>query len=234
MILSAHQPVYLPWLGLFDKILQADTFCYFDDVQYQPKDFNNRNKIKLPNGQAHWLSVPVLRKNYLEKSFLEIEIDNKINWQRKHWKSISLSYAKAPYYQKYAKYFQKFYEVEWTHLAELNYEMLLVFLEVLGIKVRIVRMKDYQFKGEKSDLVLDMCKQLGASQYIFGEQGQNYAHLESFKEAQVEVIFQNYSHPIYPQINGEFLSHLSVLDLLFNCGPESKNILISQTLGKVN
>ena len=101
MILTAHQPTYLPWLGLFHKIALADKFCFFDDVQYQPKDWNNRNKIKFSNGKENWLSVPVKRTNYLEKSYLDIEINNEVKWQKKHFKSIVSNYSKSEYYELY-------------------------------------------------------------------------------------------------------------------------------------
>jgi hypothetical protein len=232
MILTAHQPVYLPWLGLFHKIALADKFCFFDDVQYQPKDWNNRNKVKFNNGTANWLTVPVLRKSYLDLSYLEIKINNSIPWQRKQWRSIELNYSKASYFNLYAKELRKFYEVNWEYLCDLNYEMLLFFLDVLNISIPIVRMKEYSFRGEKGDFVIDMCLQLGADIYIFGEQGKNYADVEAFKTAGVFPVFQKYQHPVYHQLHGDFISHLSIVDLLFNCGQESLEILMSDNLSK--
>jgi hypothetical protein len=230
MILTAHQPVYLPWLGLFHKISLADKFCFFDDVQYQPKDWNNRNKIKFNNGTSGWLTVPVLRKSYLERSYLEIEINNQLPWQRKHWKSIELNYREASYFGLYEKELKKFYEVKWQFLSELNYEMLLFFLEKLNISILVVRMKDYDFKGHKSELVLDMCRQLGADIYIFGEKGKDYADVEGFHAAGITPLFQDYRHPTYPQMHGEFIPYLSIIDLLFNCGSESLSILTANNL----
>lgn len=230
MILTAHQPVYLPWIGLFHKIALADKFCFFDNVQYQPKDWNNRNKIKFNNGTSGWLTVPVFRKSYLEHSYLEMEINNELPWQRKHWKSIELNYQKAPYFGLYEKELKKFYETKWCFLSELNYEMLLFFLEKLDISIPVVRMKDYSFQGSKSELVLDMCIQLEADIYIFGEQGKDYTNAEVFHAARVFPVFQEYQHPIYPQIHGDFISHLSIIDLLFNCGPESLSIIMANNL----
>ncbi|MBX7148442.1 WbqC family protein [bacterium] len=232
MILTAHQPVYLPWLGLFHKIALADQFCFFDNVQFQKRDWNSRNKIKFTNGKADWLTVPVLNKDYLNRSFLDIEINNALPWQRKHWKSIELNYKKAPYFKEYAPRLQEFYEKTWQTLAELNYQMLLYFLKELGITVPVVRMKDYDFKGAKSNLVLDMCIQLKSNLYIFGQEGENYAEQNAFKDAGVRVFFQNYQHPTYSQINGPFISHLSIIDLLFNCGPKSLEILMQGNISK--
>jgi hypothetical protein len=234
VILTAHQPVYLPWLGLFHKITLADKFCFFDEVQYQAKDWNNRNKIKFNNGTANWLTVPVLRKSYLSHSYLELKINNSIPWQRKHWNSIRLNYSKAPFYSMYSKELQKFYEMNWEYLSELNYEMLLFFLDALNISIPVVRMRDFDFQGKKSDLVVDMCLQLEADIYIFGEQGKSYADVMEFKKAGVLPVFQEYQHPVYPQLHGDFVSHLSIIDLLFNCGPESLAILMSENLRKTD
>jgi len=231
MILTAHQPVYLPWLGLFHKIALSDTFCIFDDVQYLKKDWNNRNKIKT-NSNAVMLTVPVLTQGYLEKSIWEIEINNSVNWKKKHWKTIYLTYKKAPYFSKYSDFFEDLYQREWNNLVELNDYILLYLLEELGIKVNIRRASDEKFKGAKSDLVLDMCQRLGADVYIFGALGKDYAELEKFNQAGVDVYFQEYLHPEYPQLYGEFNPYMSVIDLLFNCGDNSLDILMSGNMTK--
>lgn len=230
MVLTAHQPVYLPWLGLFHKIALADVFCFFDIVQYQPKDWNNRNKVKLRNGEIIWLTVPVLRSGYREQNYLDLRINNDVAWQRKHWKTLQLSYRKAPYYDLYAKELERFYSTRWERLADLNYEMLLYFMEVLRLRIPVVKASRYQFSGKKSDLVLDMCKTLGAKAYIFGALGRDYADLGSFAANGISVYFQDYRHPTYPQLFGEFESHLSIVDLLFNCGPRSPEIITSNNM----
>lgn len=232
MILTAHQPVYLPWLGLFHKIALADLFISFDQVQYQPKDWNNRNRIKTPQGTAIWLSVPVLRKGYLEKTISDIEINNSEPWARKHWRSLSMAYQKAPFYSRYAGFFEDTYHRRWESLVELNIYMLRWFLDTLGIAVPVRSAGEWNLQGEKSDLVLDMCKQVGARQYIFGALGRDYADVPTFEAAGVTPMFQDYHHPVYPQLHGDFVSHLGVVDLLFNCGDESRDILLSGNLSR--
>lgn len=231
MILTAHQPVYLPWLGLFHKIALADTFVSFNQVQYLPKDWNNRNKIKTATGET-WLTVPVLRKGYREKSICEIEINNNEPWRRKHWRSIYLNYKNAPYFEKYAPFFEDVYQREWHYLTDLNEFMLRWFLDTLGIKVKFLKASDFRFRGQKSDLVLDMCKQLGSDVYIFGALGRDYAQVEDFEAAGIRVMFQDYQHPIYPQQYEGFISHLSIIDLLFNCGDESLDILMRGNISR--
>ena len=231
MILTAHQPVYLPWLGLFHKIALSDTFCIFDDVQYLKRDWNNRNQMKTHNGVL-WLTVPVLTEGHREKPIREIRINNTIDWRKKHWNTILLAYKKAPYFEKYADFFESLYKKEWEKLVELNDFVLVYLLKELGIQVSIRRASDEQFTGIKSDLVLDMCKKLGADAYIFGSLGKDYAEVDKFDKLKIKVHFQDYLHPEYPQLCGKFVPHMSVIDLLFNCGNNSLDILMSGNVRK--
>ena len=231
MILTAHQPVYLPWLGLFHKIALAETFVYFDQVQYLPKDWMNRNKIRTKSGSI-WLTVPVLRKGYRDLKTSEIEINNSTNWQKKHLRSISLNYKKSPYFENYIPFFEDVYSRKWEFLGDLNEYMLKWFLDELGIKVNFLNAKNFKFEGEKSSLILNMCKKLDASTYIFGTLGKDYANVHEFEKNNVKLIFQDYNHPKYSQLYSEFVSHLSVIDLLFNHGPKSLEIILSNNISQ--
>jgi len=232
MILTAHQPVYLPWLGLFHKIALADEFVFFDNVQYTTKDYVSRNLIK-GNSSSILLTVPVFSKNHFDKKINEIEINNTEKWQKKHWKSIYLNYKNAPYFNKYADFLEDIYNKDWKYLADLNHTMLLWHLKVLGINVKVVKMSDYNFEGEKSGLVLNMCKQLNADKYIFGKLGQDYADIENFKSEGVKPYFQDYIHPTYKQqYRTEFLPYMAAIDLIFNEGPNSLEILMSGNIAK--
>lgn len=226
MILTAHQPTYLPWLGLFHKIAISDLFVSYNQVQYQVDNWNNRNKIQTRVG-VKWLTVPVLHKNHLNTTINSIRIDNAAPWRRKHWKTIQHAYGKAPYFKNYADFFEHIYSKEWIYLSELNEEMLKGLLYILRIRVPILSAKDYNFQGEKSDRVLDMCKQLNAREFIFGALGKEYAKVDDFQKAGIKISFQNYSHPSYTQPGGgNFTSHLSIIDLLFNCGENSYDIIM--------
>lgn len=231
MILTAHQPVYLPWLGLFHKVALSDEFCIFDDVQYLKKDWNNRNRIKTNTG-ALMLTVPVLTKGHREKPIRALEINNAIDWRKKHWMSIIAAYKKAPYFDKYAGFFEDLYSREWNYLTHINDYIFLYLLDMFGIKVTIHRASEKKFEGTKSSLVLDMCKKLGASTYIFGALGKDYARVEEFAHEGVKVFFQDYVHPKYPQLHGEFVPYMSVIDLLFNCGKAGLDILMSGNVTK--
>lgn len=226
MILTAHQPSYLPWLGLFHKIALADRFILFDQVQYVPKDWISRNTIKGPNGPI-LLTVPVMRKDHRDKRIVDIEVANDTPWAKKHWMSIVQCYQKAPHFKAYADFFEDLYKREWTHLADLDHHMLLWLLGTLGIKTPVNRAGEFDFQGTKSALVLDMCVKLGAKTYIFGALGADYADKESFREAGVLPYFQDYAHPVYRQGHGTFLPNMSVIDLIFNMGPASLEIIMS-------
>ncbi|MCX5796583.1 MAG: WbqC family protein [Elusimicrobia bacterium] len=231
MILTAHQPVYLPWLGLFHKIALSDAFCSFDDVQYLKRDWNSRNQIKTASGPI-WLTVPVLSTGHREKPIREIEIDNSSDWRRKHWKSIHLNYKKAPYFSRYADYFEEVYRTDWKYLTDLNEAMLKWFLKELGIKAHFHKASDLHFEGHKSGLVLDMCRKMHADLYIFGILGKDYAKEDEFSPAGIKIYFQDYKHPVYPQLHGDFVPYMSIIDLLFNCGDSSFDILMSGNIAK--
>ena len=164
IILSAHQPVYLPWIGLFHKIALADIFCVFDIVQYQRKDFNNRNRIKTSAGPI-WLSVPVKSSGRLDSTIADIEIIND-GWHKKHLKSIELNYKKTPYFEQYFHGLKKILDTPYQYLVDLNFDILVYVLDVFDIDTKIVKASDYSFVGAKSELVLDMCTQLNADIYI--------------------------------------------------------------------
>ena len=230
VILSAHQPVYMPWLGLFHKIALSDIFCFFDIVQYQRKDFNNRNKIKTAKEEM-WLTVPVKSSNRFNSIISDIEIINN-GWKKKHLKSIEINYKKSPYFEKNFHNLKKILDKPYKYLVDLNFDLLIYILDCLNINTRILKASDYSFNGKKSDLVLDMCIQLKADIYIFGEQGKYYADVENFTRNHVYPYFQSYNHPTYEQINGHFKSSMSVIDLIFNKGEESKDIIMSNNIDK--
>ena len=229
MILTAHQPLYLPWLGLFHKVAMSDSFCLFDATQYDDNDFQNRNRIKGPNG-VMWLTVPVKAKEHHRLQITEIEVAEENVWRRKHWKSLLWAYGKAPYFSRYADFFEETYRRSWRFLVDLDIHLLAYLFGVLGLPKEFKRTSQLECGGEKSEAVLSMCRVLGASSYVFGSQGKNYADRASFEAAGVGVAFQAYQHPSYPQQFGPFVPNLSVVDLLFNCGPNSLEILMSGNL----
>jgi hypothetical protein len=231
-IVSGHQPVYLPWLGLFHKIALCDTFVFMDDVQYLRQDWNNRNRIKGPQG-PFWLTVPVALKESASEILADIRIaqhdwGGKNNWQQAHWKSIQSCYRRAPFWDTYADELEEIYLGQrWDFLVQLNARQLDFFLAALDIPATVVKASGIGFEGQKSDLVLDHCRKLNGDTVVLGTHGRDYLDEPAFAAAGIAVYYQDYVHPEYPQQFGTFESHLSVLDLLFNCGPESREILLT-------
>jgi len=236
MILTAHQPTYLPWLGTFHKILLADMFCFFDIAQYQKREWDNRNKIYTNNG-ALWISVPVKSSNHFSKTVGTIEINNETAWAKKQYKTIYLNYKNHPYFEEHETFLEEmFLNQQWDRLVDLNVFFYKYIFKLLDISIPIVMASDYDFHGQKSDLVLDMCKQLGATTYIFGGEGKNYADRLSFKEANINLVFQEYTHPVYRQYRNkkEFVSHLSILDLIMNYdSSELQNIILKNNITSI-
>jgi hypothetical protein len=228
MIITIHQPQYLPWLGYFDKVQKADVFILLDNVQFKKNEWQNRNRIRTPQGWQ-WLTVPVLHD--FGTKINEIKIDNKKPWREHHLKALELNYCKAHYFEQYFPYFQKALDQSWERLSDVNIHFVRLIIELLGIKTKVVLSSEYEAVEHKTMRLVDLCKYFNAETYLSGEGGMAYLDEEQFKRHHINVIVQKYQHPIYPQrwihkSNTEgFISHLSVIDLLFNCGPESLAIL---------
>lgn len=232
MIITAHQPAYLPWLGLIHKIAISDAYVYLDSVQFEKNSFTNRNKIKTASGPI-WLTVPVFLKDHTAKVIKDITIDNSKDWRTSHFKSIYFNYKKAPYFKKYAGFFEDTYKKEWNSLADLCDYMLRWFLKELGVKVDYHKASELNFHKHKSDLILEMCKKLEADLYVFGALGKDYAKEEYFTKDDVKIYFQDYNHPKYSQLWGDdFLPYMGIIDLLFNCGDKSLEILMEGNITK--
>ena len=223
MIVAVHQPQYLPWLGYFDKIRQADCFCFLDDVQYKKNEWQNRNRIKTANGWQ-WLTVPV-RYRFGQK-INQVRINDTVNWPRKHLQALHTNYAKAPFFSQYIGLLEHAYQKAWDTIEALNIYLIETIRNLLDLDHKpAVRSSEMQLRDQPSLRLVDICKLLGADTYLAGAGGAAYMDLEPFRQNGIEVIFQKFAHPVYPQLYGPFQSHLSILDLLFNCGPESPSIL---------
>ena len=229
MILTAHQPLYLPYLAHFAKIAQSDIFVLLDSVEFSRSHWFSRNRIRTSDG-SQWLTVPTLTKGKSKQFIKDVKIDNTKKWKRTHLKAIELSYCKAPCFDIYHDFLVETYNKNWNYLIELNEYLLRYFLKMLGIKINIVKLSEIgKIEGKKSSLMLNLCKKMNADVFIFGKTGKEYVNESDFKSSNIKVIFQNYIHPTYPQIHGNFIPNMSIIDLLFNCGPKSFEILMGQS-----
>ena len=217
-VVSIHQPAYLPWLGYIDRIRRSDIFIVLDTVPFQKNSFQNRNKIRVANGWT-WLTVPVELKGHTERPLCETRIDNRQDWQRKHWATLSQNYARAPFACPVLEWLRPFYETEWTGLADLCCAMLTRHLEAFGVTTEIRRASQMECPAsKKGELVADLCRIAGAGSYISGPLGRDYLDESDFSRAGVALAFDSYSHPTYPQFHPGFESHMAAIDLLANVG----------------
>jgi len=221
VILSVHQPAYLPWLGYFHKILLADVFVLLDTVQLEKNGFVNRNRVWTPNG-VKWLTVPLRMRGHLEKSIAEMKIHQAQPWKKKHLRTLELSYGKRPHYARYAGDIGRLIEGAGDSLADFLAGMLAYFLQAAGMgEKRVVRASDLRPEGQRAALLADLCKKLGADTYLSGAGGKGYLESRPFDEAGVRLLFQDFRHPVYDQGRPEFEPNLAIVDALFHCGGEA-------------
>lgn len=230
MIVTIHQPEHLPWLGYFNKIAKAQRYVILDSVQYEKNYFQNRNRILGTNG-VQWMSVPVSNKGHMEGSIATTLINNdpkNLKWKEKYLQTIRLSYGKYPYFNDVYPLLEDAINTESDYLYDLNMAIILSFNEKLDIHPEYIRSSELNVQGLKSDLILDICKACEADLYIAGPSGRDYLDLSSFKQNNIEVKFNDYHHPVYPQRRtDDFISHLSALDLFMNVGfDEAKKIIM--------
>lgn len=223
MILAVHQPQYLPWLGYFHKMMQADVFCFLDNVQYKKNEWQNRNRIKTAQNWQ-WITVPVCFR--FPQKINEVEINTKPPWIKKHLQALVTNYSKAPYFEPYFSAFEACFCREWKWLSELNIFLIEHLKALLGLQQKqTILASELSLSNDPTGRLVDICKSVGADTYLAGQDGANYMDLEQFEKNSINVVFQEFQHPVYPQLFSEFQSHLSIVDLLFNCGPQSAEII---------
>ena len=222
MMAAIHQPQFMPWLGYFDKMDRADCFVLLDRVQFKKNEWQNRNRIKTVQGWQ-WLTVPVSYR--FPQKINEVQVRNTENWRHKHWQALRTNYARASSWDEYSASLEAFYARDWEAIAAVNRASIEWLRQVLAIRTPLALASDMQVSEDPSQRLVDICRTVGADVYLAGADGRNYMDLEPFAEAGIEVVFQSYEHPTYPQLFGNFEPRLSALDLALNCGAESLEIL---------
>lgn len=221
------QPTYLPWLGYFELIARADVMILLDTVQFEKQSWQCRNQLKGSDGRPFWLPVPLM-KHPLAMPLREIRTSPQQGvWRKKHLRSIEVHLGSAPYFRKIFPYLQKWLTTEYEYLADLNIGGIKVFSELLALSPRFVRASELNPKGHKTELVVDLCRQVGADHYYSSAGSKEYLEERLFAEAGIELTYQSWEHPTYPQRGSGFVSHLSVLDALMNIGPQGTHDLIA-------
>lgn len=210
MIVSIHQPAYLPWLGYLDRIAQSDVFIFLDTVQFEKNSYTNRNRIKTANGPA-WLTVPVQHKGHTQATLATLEISTQQPWQTKHRRSLEQAYAKAPRFAELAPQLDQLWP-QTPLLTELCFAQLQNWCRWLEIPTRLLRASALDVVGNKGDLVLNLCQAVGATRYLSGPFGRDYLDRDSFDAAGLDLRFHSFEHPVYPQLHGPFVPNMAVVD----------------------
>jgi hypothetical protein len=222
------QSNYIPWKGYFDIINSVDEFVIYDEVQYTKRDWRNRNLIKTPDG-LRWLSIPVIVKGLFRQRICDTLIANE-SWAPRHFTSIYHNYCDTEYFGKYEELFRQAYKVarKLKFLSEVNKLYLELIMSILGISTKLVYSSDYKNSGNKSEKILDICRQTGAEEYLTGESARIYLDEKLFIQSGVIICWMDYTgYPEYHQLFPPFEHNVSIIDLIFNCGDEAKKYLKS-------
>jgi hypothetical protein len=223
------QPSYIPWRGYFHQVAIADVFVFYDDVQYDKHGWRNRNRIKTPNG-PQWLTIPVHSAGVIDNKtpIMEMHIDWKRPWNRKHWASISQSYAKAPYFDQYASELSRFYQEQYEFLVDLTMDMTIHLARRLGITntrfIRSSELKDIQ--GTRTERLVQIIKAVGADHYFSGPAARDYLDEALLHTNGIRVEYMQYNYPEYPQLYPPYDERVSILDLLFMTGEEALKYIL--------
>lgn len=214
------QPNYLPWKGYFDIIHDVDGFVFLDDVQYTPRDWRNRNRIKLPNGELKWMSVPVTGGR--DQRICEARIDPEQDWAESHVGLLRHAYSSAPFFDRYFTELERVLRGGHELLVDLDIDLIELICGWLGIEARLVRSSSLEVTGSKDDRLLQIAGKLGARTYVSGPSARNYIVPEKFERAGVELVFFEYrDYPVYRQLSDPFVHEVSIVDLLFCVGPSA-------------
>jgi hypothetical protein len=215
-----QQPTYLPWLGYFEQIARADVFVILDTVQFEKRSWQNRNRLKTTAGEVFWLTVPVSDLP-LETPIKDITVAQNNPWRKKHLGSIRASLGAAPHFKTHFPAIEAWLNTETDRLAQVNVGGIKAMMEILGIKTRLVWASEMDLDGKRSDLVLAICKALGADAYYSAAGSSSYLNTQIFADAGISVAFQEWPHPTYSQDGGAFVSHLAAVDALMHVGADT-------------
>jgi len=211
MVVTIHQPDFLPWLGFFDRWQKSDTYIVLDDVQFLRRGWHHRDKIKTQNG-IKWLTVPVLKKSRYHQTIKEVRINNEENWHCKHLKTIQAAYGKATNFDLVYGRLSEIYNKDYDLLISFNMNLLRLCSKMLGINTTVVFASDFNVKSTGSRRLVDLVKSVGGKDYLTGSGSRDYLDEALFKKAGIGVCWQKFDHPVYPQLHHGFEKMLSVID----------------------
>lgn len=219
------QSNYIPWKGFFDSVNLADEFVFYDDMQFTRRDWRNRNQIKTKDG-VKWLTVPVEVKGKYFQKIKDTTISDP-GWAKNHWDTITHNYSKAEYFKEYKDFFQELYMgKEYVLISDVNTTFTKAICKLLGIETKIRQSDEFELLEEKSERLVDICKKLNATDYYSGPAAKAYMDESKFENENIKIHYFDYSgYPEYRQLHGEFTHAVSIIDLIFNEGPDAKNFM---------
>ncbi|MBH1939411.1 WbqC family protein [Mobilitalea sibirica] len=223
MIVAIHQPDYIPYPGYFYKIANSDCFIFLDDAQYSNAGFTNCNRIKTPQGELR-LKIPVLQT--LGDTIMEVVTKDELGWKKKHLKTLLLNYKKAKYFDEIYYDFEKLLMNKFDNIADMNIALIQQICKGLGIGKRFERSSSYRIQSARENRVIDLCKAVGASTYLSGIGARVYQKEEHFAGKDMKLTYSDYQPIVYPQLWGEFIPNLSILDYLFHQGYDCEGLKI--------
>lgn len=234
MRISINQPAYLPWGGYFERIALSDLHIILDHVQFEKNSLTNRNRIKGANGPM-WLTIPVKTSGRFGVNQIStLEITEGQRWQEKHVKSLENAYRKAPEFESFYSDISASIGAPATRLLAILNRTNDLLLQKLSIKTNQISSSSLEGDfGTKSELVLNLCRHFGATEYLSGPFGRDYLDLKAFQNAGIRVLFHDYHPRPYRQLNGEFVSNLSVVDMIFNEGPAASELFRSASSASI-
>jgi len=225
MRITILQPNYIPWRGYFDFFKQSDAFVFYDDVQYTKNDWRNRNEIKTQDGKQ-WLTIPVDDSNRMTKHILIKDVKVIQNgWQERHLQALELHYKNAPYFDViYGMMKEALITEKHELLSGLDISLTMKILDYLGIRRKTYLSSELDVSGnDPTQRVVDICRKLGATEYLSGDAAKDYLELDKFGD--IRVLWHRYKERVYPQLHGPYISRVSVIDLLMNCGLKGYEII---------
>ena len=223
-IVVIHQPDFIPWIGFFDRLIKSDIFVVLDNVQYIRRGWHHRDKIKTVSGST-WLTVPVKKKGRYEQLINEVEIDYSQNWIRKHLNTLHHNYGQAKYFSSIFPKIEAVYSKNHQLLIDFNIALIKLINDFFNIQVEMVLSSSLVCTGSRTDLLINIVKKAGGESYLSGIGSKSYLLEDRFVDEKIDLLWQDFKHPIYTQLQGDFIPELSVLDFLFNCGTELKEYL---------
>jgi len=227
-VVVIHQPDFAPYLGFFHRFLHADLYIALDHVQFvsSSRSWTNRDKIKTEQGEK-WLTVGV-KKAKRDTAINQIQLSVEVDWRLANLFLLEHNYRKSPYFSELMPIVRKLYSEPFSALHDFNMASIEMLMELLNVRIPWMWSSKLQPAGYKNTMLVDLLEKVSATHYLSGTGARNYFDPEPFATAGIEVIWQEFSHPVYTQQFGEFIPDMSALDLLFNHGiTASREILRS-------